>query len=144
VYLGAALAGNAALQKRIGGYENTKLHGLLMFLAVAVSIFGWYVIYTNKETQKKQHVTTIHAKIGVTVLLGYISLAVVGAVALNPDFGILKTNKTVRLAHKLGGRALTAASWLACVLGFAKMQSDPMYQVAFGLPLLAAGYFILL
>lgn len=36
-----ALAGNATLIKKIGGYENTKLHGYMMFGAVALGMFGW-------------------------------------------------------------------------------------------------------
>jgi cytochrome b561 len=115
-----------------------------MILAVAVAGFGWYVIHTNKNTMGKQHWTTIHAKVGIAVLIGYFSLAVVGSVALNPDWGLLRTNKTVRFAHKTGGRALTAAAWFCCVLGFVTMEKDIKYQLLFGIPLLVAGYFILL
>ena len=35
-----ALAGNAALIKKKGGYENTKMHGNVMSLATAIALFG--------------------------------------------------------------------------------------------------------
>ena len=35
-----ALAGNAALIKKKGGYENTKMHGNVMSLATALALFG--------------------------------------------------------------------------------------------------------
>src|SRR4051812_17504446 len=60
-------ATNAALIKRIGGYNNTKLHGYLMLAAIICALFGWYVIYTNKEMSKKNHLTTYHAQLGCGV-----------------------------------------------------------------------------
>jgi hypothetical protein len=111
------LAGNATLLKKIGGYENTKLHGLFMSAAVGLGCFGWYVIYSNKEMYNKMHLKTLHGKVGVAVLLAYIGLGVVGTIALNPDFGLLKTNKLVRSVHKWSGRAFTAAAWWCCVTG---------------------------
>lgn len=112
-----ALAGNASLIKKIGGYENTKTHGIMMSAAIAVASFAWYVIYTNKEMMGKAHLMTIHGKLGFAVMMSYFGLGVVGAAALHPDFGIMKTNKTIRFAHKWGGRAVTAMAWTCCVLG---------------------------
>lgn len=114
-FIGLAL--NGALLKKIGGYDNTVNHGKLMNLGVVVGLFGWYVIYSNKELYGKPHLTTPHAKLGVVVMLGYLGLGAVGLLALHPDFGFLKTNKTVRFAHKWAGRAMTLLAWLVCVLG---------------------------
>ena len=111
------LAANATLLKRIGGYNNTKLHGILMFCAIIIALFGWYVIYSNKEMSHKAHVTTLHAKLGVGVLLGYVGLGLFGTVALDPQWGQFKTNKTFRFAHKIAGRLMTAGAWIVCVLG---------------------------
>ncbi len=122
-----AFAGNAALIKKMGGYDNTKTHGTLMFLSVLLGLFGWYVIYTNKEMYGKPHLYTLHGKLGAAACLGYLGLGVVGTIALNPDFGILKTNKIVRFAHKWGGRALTALAWYVCVLG--ESHFDWIYHV---------------
>lgn len=60
------------------------------------------------------------------------------------SFGAIKTNQQVRFVHKWGGRLATAAGWAACVLGFMKMDSDPMHQAAFAAPLALAGLFVLL
>ena len=50
--------------------------------------------------------------------------------------GAMKTDKNVRAVHKWLGRAATAAGWATCVLGFQKMDSDPLHQAAFAIPLL--------
>ena len=34
-------AGNAVLLKKIGGYENTKMHGMLMFFCALATGFAW-------------------------------------------------------------------------------------------------------
>jgi Eukaryotic cytochrome b561 len=138
-----ALGGNAILIKKIGGYENTKRHGYLMVLGSVLAAFAWYVIYTNKNMQGKKHLTSIHGKLGAAVLLGNVSLATVGAVALNPNWGFMKTNKLFRKVHKISGRAVTAAAWLSCMFGFATTEKDFAYRAAFGFSLLSMAYFVL-
>jgi hypothetical protein len=64
------LAINACLLKKIGGYDNTVNHGKLMNVAVAIGLFGWYVIYTNKEMNNKKHLVSVHANLGVVVMIG--------------------------------------------------------------------------
>ena len=54
-----ALAGNAVLIKKIGGYENTKKHGYIMVAATMLAIFGWFVIYSNKNMQGKNAKNTL-------------------------------------------------------------------------------------
>lgn len=137
------LAGNATLLKKIGGYENTKLHGTLMGLAITSAAFAWYVIYSNKEMAGKAHLTSIHGKLGAAVMAGYIGLGIFGAVAFHPDFGIMKTHKLFRAVHKWAGRLFTAGAWVCCVLGFTTMQSELWKQVVFTLPLVVAGVFVL-
>ena len=139
-----ALAGNAVLIKKVGGYENTKKHGYLMVLATILAAFGWYVIYSNKNKQGKKHLTSIHGKLGAFVLLANLSLATVGAFALNPDWGFLKSNKSFRKIHKLSGRAITAAAWVSCAFGFATTESGYNYRAAFGVSLACMAYFVLL
>lgn len=111
------LASNAILIKRIGGYNNTKLHGYLMGAAVVAALFGWYAIYVNKEMSKKQHLTTLHAQLGLVAILGYIGLGLFGSVALDPEWGMFKTNQTFRALHKFAGRLMTALAWIVCVMG---------------------------
>lgn len=92
------LAGFSILTKKAGGYKNTKIHGIVMGVATIVGCFGWYVIYSNKETLGKPHLVTLHAKIGVVVLVAYIIIACFSFPLLNPDWGFLRTNKIIRYA----------------------------------------------
>jgi len=138
------LAANAALIKKIGGYENTKIHGYLMSAAVVMAGFGFYVIYSNKDMMNKKHFMTLHGKLGLAVTVSYLMIGLFGAVALHPDWGVFRTNKLYRSAHKWGGRALTAASWYCCVLGFMTMQSELWKQALFGVPLVIGGFYVLL
>lgn len=139
-----ALASKAVLVKKKGGYLRTKIHGNLLTLGLAVALFGWYVIYTNKNAKGSPHNTSWHAWVGVTALLSWVGLAIVGLLALHPDFGALKSKKKIRFAHKWGGRFATAMGWLACFMGFAKMNPNPQHQFLFGAPLLIASFFVLL
>lgn len=139
-----ALAGNATLLKKIGGYDNTKMHGNLMAAATALGAFAWYVIYSNKEAYGKVHLKSLHGKAGFAVMIGYLSLGAFGAIGLHPDWGIVKTNQTIRWAHKWTGRLLTAVAWWCCVTGFMGMHAELWKQVLFTLPLLVAGPFILI
>lgn len=129
--------------KKISGYDNTKSHGILQALATICAAIGWYIIHTNKNLMKKQHLLTLHGKLGAAVCIGYILLSIIGGIALHPDFGIMRTNKTIRLAHRYFARVTTAAAWVSCFLGYQKLQDDTMYQLALGLPLLIIGVFVL-
>jgi hypothetical protein len=115
-----------------------------MTIACAFGGFAYYVIRTNKDLFGKPHHTTVHGKLGVFVLLSYLSIGIVGLVCLHPDWGILKTNKSLRFGHKWGGRILTALAWITCCLGFNTMESNAMIEILFALPLLFGGFFILL
>ena len=139
-----AMAGNAALIKKVGGYDNTKNHGLIMIVATLLACFAFYVIYSNKNLQKKQHFTTLHGKLGLGVMLGYLGLGLFGAIGLNPDWGYVNKNKQLRMIHKFSGRLVTFMAWLCCVLGFQTLEKDIMYQGLFAVPLLAFSYFVLL
>lgn len=88
-----------------------------MTLAVVAALFAYYVIYTNKEMAGKPHLTSIHGKLGVAVLLAYFGIGMFGLLALHPDFGMMRTNKQLRTIHKYAGRVSTAAAWVCCVLG---------------------------
>ena len=139
-----ALAGNASLIKKVGGYNNTKMHGYLMGAAIALGSFGYYVIHSNKDLMKKAHLTTLHGKLGAVCMLGYIGLGLFGSVALDPQWGMLKTNGFLRKAHKLSGRVVTWLAWTTSVLGFTTMNGTGSESLVFGFPLLVFGYFCLL
>ena len=54
------------------------------------------MIYTNKEALGKEHLTSNHSLIGIASVAGCLGAMIVGGVFLHPDFGIDKTNKTIR------------------------------------------------
>jgi len=139
-----AIVSNALLIKKIGGYDNTKLHGYMMTSALFMALFALYVIYSNKILLGKPHFTSIHGKLGVTVIIGYLALGLVGAIALHPDWGVLRTNKTVRAVHKWLGRLFTSAAWFSCVLGFISKETALWKQIIFAVPMMIFGFFTLI
>lgn len=141
-----ALAGNATLIKKIGGKDNTNLHGYLMSVATVLAGFGFYVIYSNKNKMHKPHFTSLHGKLGLVIMAGYTGLALFGAIALRPDTGIFRTNNMLRSAHKYAGKAMTALAWVSCVLGVMRMgKSEEYWTLAtFSVPLLIFGLYVLL
>ena len=139
-----ALAGNASLIKKVGGYSNTKIHGYLMGAATALGCFGYYVIHSNKDLMNKAHLTTLHGKLGAACMVGYIGLGLFGSVALDPQWGLLKTNSFLRTVHKMSGRVVTWLAWTTSVLGFTTMYGTGTDSYIFGVPLLVFGYFCLL
>eukprot|EP00285_Hemiselmis_virescens_P010715 CAMPEP_0173390144 /NCGR_PEP_ID=MMETSP1356-20130122/14321_1 /TAXON_ID=77927 ORGANISM="Hemiselmis virescens, Strain PCC157" /NCGR_SAMPLE_ID=MMETSP1356 /ASSEMBLY_ACC=CAM_ASM_000847 /LENGTH=190 /DNA_ID=CAMNT_0014347469 /DNA_START=153 /DNA_END=725 /DNA_ORIENTATION=- len=130
-----AMAGTSTLIKKVGGKTNTEIHGYLMTAAMLTACFGWYVIYTVKNQNSKPHNTSWHAWAGVATVVSWILMAPFGYFAFNPTNGFARTNKTLRLVHKLGGRFLIALAWFTCFLGWYKMQGEMVSRVAFGAPL---------
>lgn len=159
------LASNATIIKKIGGAQNTRIHGYLMSAATALGLFGGYVIYTNKEMFHKAHYTTNHGKFGLVVMIVYVSLGLAGAIFLHPDFGILKTNQLIRKVHRFAGLIFTAGAWLCCcsgkqiqgyircmhvftvgiiIIGFATLHQTLLERALFAIPLTIMAYFVLL
>lgn len=136
---------NAALIKKIGGRENTLIHGYVMLGSLAISSFGWYVIHSNKNMYDKPHWASLHGKLGAAFMIVYTIFGIGGGIALNPDWGLLRRNNTVRFIHKWLGRVLMYMSWALCVQGLLKVAPDNVIlQVAFVVPLLAFGYYTLM
>mmetsp|Transcript_9959 Transcript_9959/g.17450 ORF Transcript_9959/g.17450 Transcript_9959/m.17450 type:complete len:198 (+) Transcript_9959:65-658(+) len=143
--LGAvALPLNAVLIKKIGGLENTRMHGKLLTLASLSMFFGTYVIWSNKELYNKPHFMTYHSWTGLAALGGMLGLLIGGTFLLHPDYGLLKTSSILRKTHKYSGRAIMALAWGTCVSGFYTMQPSLALTIAFSAPLVAASYFTLL
>ena len=129
------MMGNAAIIKKLGGYANTKLHGNLAMGGLLVSFCGLYAIYKNKENAGKNHFTSSHSKAGLFTIIGSLMIGLVGGVFLNPDFGIAKTNKTIRKMHKLAGRLIIALGWMTCYFGLAQLTEDIFVIGFYMLPL---------
>jgi hypothetical protein len=118
------LGGISILTKKIGGRENTFLHGYLLSAASIVATFGGYVIYTNKNMYKRAHLTTFHGKFGAILLASFLFAPIPTYILFNPDNGLLKTNKTARMVHKYAGRALLFLGLVCCATGIRTMEKD--------------------
>lgn len=132
---------NAVLLKKIGGYDNTKLHGILLTVSTLCAGFAFYVIFSNKSTYNKPHFTTTHGQGGIAILIMYLALAIVGFIGLNPDWGVVRTNKQIRFIHKWLGKAVASLTWLSCIFQFIKVCPNVYAQIAFVLPLAIFGFF---
>ena len=91
-----AMMGTSAVTKKLGGYKNTKTHGILASSGLIMAFGGLYVIYRNKELMGKEHITSTHAIFGIITMAGCVMAAMAGGIFLHPDFGVDKTNKTIR------------------------------------------------
>lgn len=130
------MMGNAAIIKKLGGYANTKLHGILSMLGLFSAFIGLYVIYQNKENSGKDHFTSNHSIAGLTTLLGSTIVGLAGATLLHPDFGVAKTNQQFRKIHKLAARFFIAIGWLTCYSGLSQMTKNSAVIAFYMLPLL--------
>ncbi len=90
------MMGISAITKKLGGYKNTKIHGMLASGGLGSAFGGLYVIYRHKEILGKEHITSTHAIFGIVTMAGCFMAMLAGAIFLHPDFGVDKTNKTIR------------------------------------------------
>lgn len=139
------MPGIAAVTKKLGGYANTKLHAVMSFASTLLSLSGIYVIYKNKEMAEKYHLTSNHTMMGAGVMVSCIGLGMVGSIVLHPDFGIDKTNQTIRAAHKWGARITLMLAWVTAFLGlFQMIEQEGMKLAAYAFPLVALVPFVLM
>lgn len=139
------MSGTAAVTKKLGGYTNTKLHGIMSFTATILSLSGIYVIYNNKEMSKKLHLTSNHGMMGAAVMVSCMGLGMAGSIFLHPDFGMDKTNQTIRMAHKWGARITLILAWTTAFLGLYQLiENDSMKLAAYAFPLVALVPFVLM
>ena len=117
---------SSAVIKKLGGYANTKLHGMLALVGTVAYYVGFYVIWVNKEDNSADHFTTNHSYSGGAALMLVTALLTVGLVALHPDFGALKTHKMVRLLHKSFGALAILLSLYTVYTGVATVSNEPV------------------
>lgn len=133
-----ALPGIAAVTKKLGGYTNTKIHAIVSWLAIFSTLGGYYIIYQNKENNGARHLTSTHANVGIFVMINMIGLGLFGSIVLHPDFGIDKTNKTLRSLHKLGARIVLIIAWFTAVLGlYTLVPNDYVKLMVYAAPLVS-------
>ena len=128
--------GIAAVTKKLGGYTNTKNHGNIATIGTISSLGGLYAIYHNKNLMERPHFTSIHGKMGLALVVMSVMIGLGGLVFLHPDYGQMKTNKTIRFAHKTTARLILGLGWVTAFLGLYTMTQNTIDLAMFGLPLL--------
>lgn len=117
---------------------------MVAWASIFVSFAGIYVIYNNKEINGYKHLQSNHAVFGTGVVLSCVGLGIAGSVFLHPDFGIDKTNKLIRTAHKFGARLILILAWITAFLGLFQMTTHGLTLALYGLPLAALVPIVLL
>ena len=120
------------------------MHAILSWVGIFLTIGGLFAIYTNKNKMGRPHLTSWHSLFGFCAAVSSIGLGMVGSVVLHPDFGIDKTNKTIRFAHKAGARVTLFLAWTAAFSGLYQMTQESYILVLYGAPLVALAPFALL
>jgi hypothetical protein len=82
------------------------------------------------------HLKTNHAIAGISVFLGCIMIGMAGGIFLHPDFGIDKTNKTIRFAHKMASRLLIMLAWFTAFMGLMQLTTDTVTLTLYAAPLI--------
>ncbi len=111
-------------------------------------MFAFYVIYGLKDMRGKPHFATYHGQAGGIVLFGLFNLMVVGSIALHPEFGVLRIQKSkdgsakmpalakpVRFVHHWLGKAIVFLSLITCCSGIFSKIDDMSLRVAYISPL---------
>lgn len=137
-------AGISAVTKKMGGYANTKNHGILAMVGGMLACGGLYAIYINKDMYERPHFTSYHGKVGLALVASSMGVGLVGAVFLHPDFGVDKTNQQIRKAHKLFARFVLGCAWATAFQGMTKVTGDFTTLALLGIPLLLLLPFTLL
>jgi hypothetical protein len=113
--------------------------------SLLLSCAGVYCIYLNKERNGFGHLKSQHSIAGAGVLCSCIGLGMAGGVVLHPDFGVDKTNKTIRFAHKTASRLVLILAWFTAFSGLQQMIPDrSLMLLPFGIPLLILIPFVLM
>mmetsp|Transcript_23805 Transcript_23805/g.33290 ORF Transcript_23805/g.33290 Transcript_23805/m.33290 type:complete len:201 (-) Transcript_23805:443-1045(-) len=131
------MMGISAITKKRGGYLNTKMHGILSWVGLCMALGGLYSVYQYKTDMGQEHFTSAHSIAGAGLLGSCVGAGMVGGIFLHPDFGVDKTNKQIRLIHKMFSRIILILSWVTAFLGLVQLTEEPMTLVAYGVPLMA-------
>jgi hypothetical protein len=114
-------------------------------MSVLCNMAGLWIIFKNKEVNGYPHLKTAHSKMGFVLFLACLGLGLAGSMFLHPDFGVDKTNKTIRFWHKNASRVALIASWFTATLGLYQLiPKDPVSVAIYGFPLLCLVPFTLM
>jgi len=130
------MMGSAAVTKKLGGYTNTKRHGMLASMGILMASGGLYVIFVNKRSFDKPHLTSYHSHAGILTMAGSFTVMVIGGIFLHPDLGFDNKNKFIRLFHKWFSRMVILLGWISCYMGLMQLTSSHIVLILYSLPLL--------
>jgi hypothetical protein len=131
------VAGTSALTKKIGGKENTFLHGYMMMGAAGLAAMGGYVIWSNKNMYNKPHLTSEHGQFGALTLVWMVSASLPSYILFTPENGTLRQNQLARKVHKIAGRLCIACGLITCAYGIMSLEKDVYKASALIISLLA-------
>lgn len=137
-----SLGGISVRMKKVGGRDNTIWHGYLMFFASVVSGFGSYVMWTNKEMYKKEHMTTTHSYVGGLAMMMTFFAPIGTWIALNPVNGVARTNQNVRWVHKYSSKLALAVAYAAICTGILSVEKNELKAYGMVASVLALAGFI--
>eukprot|EP01084_Bolivina_argentea_P132357 233582_1 len=100
----------------LGG--NHWFHFPFQILCVLCADFAWYVIWTNKGMQNKNHNTTWHAWIGVVCMVINNAQCVIAALGLGPQKAKEDRQPMDIKKHRIGGTVLFTLTMINCHIGY--------------------------
>ena len=80
----------------------------------------------------------------MSIFVSCIIIGMAGGVFLHPDFGIDKTNKTIRFAHKMASRVLLMLAWFTACMGLQQLTNDVVTLAMYAAPLVILTPLVLL
>jgi hypothetical protein len=122
----------AIILRKYKGYWSKKIHAYVFGLSLIALFLSLYIAFVHKDVRGKDHLVSLHAKAGAFLAASYLVLAMVGLLALDPDFArvIDKTRKTnLKWIHKSGGRELAVVGYWICFSGWVKFFDGPVLWV---------------
>jgi hypothetical protein len=110
--------------RKYKGYWSKKIHALFFTVSMLCIIFSMYIVWVNKESRGKPHLSSWHALGGAAYLVAFLALFLVGVMALDPDLACFsKSNSpysSLKWIHKSGGRLLLVLGYWICFSGWYK------------------------
>lgn len=111
------------LVRKFKGYWSKKVHAFLFSSAVSALLASLFIIYASKEAKNKPHLQSYHGIFGALLTLGYVGMAMIGSMALDPDTSFIREKHIrswMKWIHKSGGRILLVAGYWICLTGWYK------------------------
>lgn len=111
------------LVRKFKGYWSKKVHAFLFSVAVSALLASLFIIYGSKEAKNKPHLQSYHGILGAILTLGYVAMAMIGSMALDPDTAFIREKRIrswFKWIHMSGGRILLVSGYWICLTGWYK------------------------